>query len=194
MARCWAWPRFARCRRRWRQPEWASTSRPTCCRMCGPTARACPMRPCTRTSRPMPAFRGPTSWPSCATPCGRTAPTCTWSPRWTTSPGCSTCAGPTCRTTRGSWRTPCAAPTLRGADVSYNPVFLAHALVGLDHATLFVDDGKIGAALRAALAADGVDVAPYGLAAEALGSLERDQTLLIDPARVTCGVFHAMDP
>src|SRR5690606_41905854 len=22
----------------------------------------------------------------------------------------------------------------------------------------------------------------------------RDQTLLIDPARVTCGVFHAMDP
>src|SRR5690606_42114425 len=37
-------------------------------------------------------------------------------------------------------------------------------------------------------------VAPYGLAAEALGSLQRDQVLLIDPARVTCGVFHAMDP
>ena len=83
---------------------------------------------------------------------------------------------------------------LRGADVSYNPVFLAHALVGLDHATLFVGDGKISAALRASLAADGIDVAPYGLAAEALGSLQRDQVLLIDPARVTCGVFHAMDP
>ncbi|HYG41962.1 MAG TPA: aminopeptidase P family N-terminal domain-containing protein, partial [Bordetella sp.] len=83
---------------------------------------------------------------------------------------------------------------LRGADVSYNPVFLAHALVGMDYATLFVADGKVGAALRAALAADGIDVAPYGLAAEALGSLQRDQTLLIDPARVTCGVFHAMDP
>ncbi|OZI79534.1 MULTISPECIES: aminopeptidase P family protein [Bordetella] len=83
---------------------------------------------------------------------------------------------------------------LRGADVSYNPVFLAHALVGPDHATLFVADGKIDEALRAVLAADGVAVAPYGQAAEALGSLERDQTLLIDPARVTCGVFHAMDP
>ncbi|MBO1241453.1 aminopeptidase family protein P, partial [Bordetella holmesii] len=83
---------------------------------------------------------------------------------------------------------------LRGADVSYNPVFLAHALIGSDYATLFVAEGKIDDALAAALAADGVDVAPYALVAEALGTLEHDQTLLIDPARVTCGVFHAMDP
>ena len=83
---------------------------------------------------------------------------------------------------------------LRGADVSYNPVFLAHALVGTDYATLFVSEGKIDDDLRAVLAADGVDVASYDQAAEALGSLALDQTLLIDPARVTCGVFHAMDP
>ncbi|AUL35471.1 aminopeptidase P family protein [Bordetella holmesii] len=83
---------------------------------------------------------------------------------------------------------------LRGADVSYNPVFLAHALIGSDYATLFVAEGKIDDALAAALVADGVDVAPYALVAEALGTLEHDQTLLIDPARVTCGVFHAMDP
>jgi len=83
---------------------------------------------------------------------------------------------------------------LRGADVEYNPVFLAHALIGPDHATLFVRRGKIPAALQAALAADGIDVAPYEQAAEALGSLGPDQTLLIDPARVTCGVFHLMDP
>ena len=30
---------------------------------------------------------------------------------------------------------------LRGADVSYNPVFVAHALIGLDSATLFVSNG-----------------------------------------------------
>lgn len=83
---------------------------------------------------------------------------------------------------------------LRGADVSYNPVFLAHALIGTDYATLFVGEGKIDDGLRAVLAADGVDVAPYEQVAEALGSLALDQTLLIDPARVTCGVFHAMDP
>ncbi|ARP95832.1 aminopeptidase P family protein [Bordetella genomosp. 13] len=83
---------------------------------------------------------------------------------------------------------------LRGADVDYNPVFLAHALIAHDHATLFVGAGKVPNALRAALAADGIDVLSYELAAEALGSLERDQTLLIDPARVTCGVFRLMDP
>ncbi|HEY0296225.1 MAG TPA: aminopeptidase P family N-terminal domain-containing protein, partial [Bordetella sp.] len=83
---------------------------------------------------------------------------------------------------------------LRGADVDYNPVFLAHALIGADHATLFVGEGKVSDALRARLAEDGVAVAPYEHAAEALGTIELDQTLLIDPARVTCGVFHLMDP
>ena len=83
---------------------------------------------------------------------------------------------------------------LRGADVDYNPVFVGHALIGLDHATLFVADGKVDDALRATLAADGVEVAGYAQAADALASLELDQKLLIDPARVTCGVFHAMDP
>ncbi|MGN6579428.1 MAG: aminopeptidase P family protein [Bordetella sp.] len=83
---------------------------------------------------------------------------------------------------------------LRGSDVEYNPVFLAHALIGQDHATLFVGEGKVSGALRARLAQDGVDIAPYEQAAEALGSIEADQTLLIDPARVTCGVFHLMDP
>ena len=83
---------------------------------------------------------------------------------------------------------------LRGAGVDYNPVFVGHALVGLDYATLFVAEGKVDETLRAVLAADGVDVAGYAQAAEALGSLELDQTLLIDPARVTCGVFHAMNP
>jgi Xaa-Pro aminopeptidase len=83
---------------------------------------------------------------------------------------------------------------LRGADVDYNPVFLAYALIGPDHATLFVAAGKINTALQANLADDGVEVALYEQAAEALGSLQRDQTLLIDPSRVTCGVFHAMDP
>lgn len=83
---------------------------------------------------------------------------------------------------------------LRGADVDYNPVFVAHALIGLDHATLFVAAGKIDEALCAELAQDGIVVALYEQAADALASLELDQALLIDPVRVTCGVFHAMNP
>ncbi|MCU6497751.1 aminopeptidase P family protein [Rugamonas sp. A1-17] len=76
---------------------------------------------------------------------------------------------------------------LRGADVNFNPIFLSHALVGPDRATLFVADGKVSPALRAALAEDGVDVAPYESAAAALAALPADSTLLIDPRRVTYG-------
>jgi Xaa-Pro aminopeptidase len=77
---------------------------------------------------------------------------------------------------------------LRGADVSYNPVFLAHALVGLHGATLFVGAGKVPPALQAVLAADGVQLAPYADAAAALARLGADATLLVDPRRITLGL------
>ena len=50
---------------------------------------------------------------------------------------------------------------LRGADVSYNPVFLAHLLIAPDTATLFIAAAKVDATLAATLAADGVRLAPY---------------------------------
>lgn len=77
---------------------------------------------------------------------------------------------------------------LRGADVSYNPVFLAHALVEAQGATLFVGAGKVDAALQARLAADGVQLAPYADAARALAALPAGAVLLLDPRRVTLGL------
>jgi len=77
---------------------------------------------------------------------------------------------------------------LRGADVSYNPVFLAHALITAHGATLFVAEGKIDAGLQAVLAADGVKLAPYAHAAAALQALPSNTALLIDPRRVTLGL------
>ena len=77
---------------------------------------------------------------------------------------------------------------LRGSDVDYNPVFLAHALIDASAATLFVADGKIDAALSARLAADGVRLAPYAQAASALAALPAGAALLIDPKRVTLGL------
>ncbi len=79
---------------------------------------------------------------------------------------------------------------LRGSDVSYNPVFVAHALVGLDGATLFVAPGKVGADVQEALARDGVRVADYASALPALASL--DGTLLVDPRRITWAVREAV--
>ena len=77
---------------------------------------------------------------------------------------------------------------LRGSDVSYNPVFLAHALIDAAQATLFIADGKVDAALRARLATDGVRIASYSQAASAVAALPADAVLLIDPRRVTLGL------
>jgi Xaa-Pro aminopeptidase len=77
---------------------------------------------------------------------------------------------------------------LRGADVSFNPVFLAHALLEADHVTLFVADNKVSAELRVTLAADKIHVAPYAQAAAALAALPADAVLLLDPRRVTFGL------
>ena len=74
---------------------------------------------------------------------------------------------------------------LRGADVDYNPVFLAHLLVAADAATLFVGAGKLTADVVAALAADGVAVDDYARAAAALAALPAGATLLVDPKRIT---------
>lgn len=77
---------------------------------------------------------------------------------------------------------------LRGADVAYNPVFLAHLLIDATRATLFVGEGKIDPALGGALAADGIAIAPYTKVSDALAALPADATLLLDPKRVTHGL------
>jgi len=77
---------------------------------------------------------------------------------------------------------------LRGADVPYNPVFLAHALIDNAGVTLFVGPDKFTPALEASLADDGVHLAPYALTGAALHDLPASAVLLIDPRRVTLGL------
>jgi Xaa-Pro aminopeptidase len=81
---------------------------------------------------------------------------------------------------------------LRGADVQYNPVFLAHLLLDAAQATLFVGEGKVSPGLKERLAADGVAVAPYAKAAAALAGLPSGATLLIDPRRITHGLRQSV--
>ena len=77
---------------------------------------------------------------------------------------------------------------LRGADVSFNPVFISHLLISAQDATLFVADGKIDAALTARLAADGVAIKPYSQAPAALAAVDAGTRVLVDPRRVTFGL------
>jgi Xaa-Pro aminopeptidase len=81
---------------------------------------------------------------------------------------------------------------LRGADVNYNPVFLAHALVEPQRATLFVAEGKVPPDVAERLRADGVELAPYGQAEAALAALGNDAILLVDPRRITSGMRAAV--
>jgi Xaa-Pro aminopeptidase len=77
---------------------------------------------------------------------------------------------------------------LRGADVDYNPVFLAHLLIDANSATLFVAAGKVPVALATELARDGIALADYAQAPTALSQLPAGSTLLIDPKRITLGL------
>lgn len=83
---------------------------------------------------------------------------------------------------------------LRGADVDYNPVFLGHALIEMNRATLFVGRDKVSASIEAALRADGVEVQDYEQAVPQLRALPATATLLIDPKRVTWGLREAVPP
>jgi Xaa-Pro aminopeptidase len=81
---------------------------------------------------------------------------------------------------------------LRGADVPYNPVFLAHLLIGPQAVTLFVGHGKLGAALLEMLRSDGIAVADYAEARATLGTLTGEDILLLDPRRVTLAFREAV--
>ncbi|HET8898498.1 MAG TPA: aminopeptidase P family protein [Rhodanobacteraceae bacterium] len=81
---------------------------------------------------------------------------------------------------------------LRGSDVDYNPVFLAHLLLDTKRATLFAGAGRFDAALLAALAADGIAVRDYGDMAAALTALPATARLLIDPQRCVVALLDAV--
>ncbi|WP_058546365.1 aminopeptidase P family protein [Pseudomonas fluorescens] len=78
---------------------------------------------------------------------------------------------------------------LRGADVSFNPVFVSFALISQQQAMLFVALDKVDASLRAALEQDGVTLRDYSEAAAALREVPDGASLQIDPARVTVGLL-----
>lgn len=82
---------------------------------------------------------------------------------------------------------------LRGADVSYNPVFISFALIGPNSVTLFVDSAKVDTGVRLSLEQDGVTLLEYTQIGAALREVPKDARLLIDPARVTCGLLDYLD-
>ncbi len=81
---------------------------------------------------------------------------------------------------------------LRGSDVSFNPVFMAHVLIGLNDARLFVLPGKVDVALANSLALADIEVRPYDSVAQVLAELPETDVLLFDPARTTCALIDRL--
>lgn len=82
---------------------------------------------------------------------------------------------------------------LRGSDVPCNPVFLAHLLVGLDSARLFVDANKLSDCVTAALAKSGIAVADYAEIGPHLNMLGSTDTVLLDPSSVVVALADQLD-
>ncbi|HSP84845.1 MAG TPA: aminopeptidase P family protein [Psychrobacter sp.] len=81
---------------------------------------------------------------------------------------------------------------LRGADVDYNPVFLAHMLIDADKATLFIDNDKVSSEITQYLKDSGITLADYEAIQDALGTLVADDLLLLDPSKVAVGILSNM--
>ncbi|ALF59556.1 aminopeptidase P family protein [Psychrobacter urativorans] len=86
---------------------------------------------------------------------------------------------------------------LRGADVDYNPVFLAHMLITADsdaegNATLFIDKSKVSAEIEQNLKDSGITLADYDAIQDALGALTPEDLLLLDPSKVAVGTLSKM--
>ncbi|MCM5705156.1 aminopeptidase P family protein [Larsenimonas salina] len=74
---------------------------------------------------------------------------------------------------------------LRGSDVEYNPVFLAHMLITQDQATLFIEGDRLDREAHSALEQAGIEVAPYEDAARRVAELSPSSHVLIDPSKLT---------
>ncbi len=78
---------------------------------------------------------------------------------------------------------------LRGSDVDYNPIFLAHMLIENERATLFVDQNKVSSEIAKSLNDSGIALADYEAVQRALGQLTAEDTLLLDPSKVAVGTL-----
>jgi Xaa-Pro aminopeptidase len=81
---------------------------------------------------------------------------------------------------------------IRGGDILHCPVVLAHALVMKDEAVLFMDEAKLGDAVRGSLEDEGIQIAPYDSMADALAALTPGTSILIDDGRVNAHLRQAI--
>ena len=71
---------------------------------------------------------------------------------------------------------------VRSSDIAHTPVVIAYLWVSAERAVLYTTESKFGAELTAVLAADGVELAPYGSIVEDVATWPNDTPIYIDGA------------
>ncbi len=81
---------------------------------------------------------------------------------------------------------------LRGSDVEYNPVFLAHLLIDGSSATLFIAASRLDTGLQKRLQTEGIRLSRYDSIRSELSALGSDARLLVASTQISAAVAHAI--
>ena len=79
---------------------------------------------------------------------------------------------------------------IRSSDIAHTPVVIAYLWVSAERAVLYTTESKFDAALTAALAADGVELAPYASIVESIAAWPTDAAILIDGAMLNYALYE----
>lgn len=82
---------------------------------------------------------------------------------------------------------------LRGSDIAYNPVVLAHAIIYQDKCRLFIDEDKLGEEVRKYLTDNGITICAYEKIHDSLQKLQEmseNFSVLLDESRINYALFR----
>ena len=79
---------------------------------------------------------------------------------------------------------------VRSSDIAHTPVVIAYLWVTAERAVLYTTESKFDAVLTAALAADGVVLAPYGSVVESIAEWPNDTPIYIDGAMLNYALYE----
>ena len=81
---------------------------------------------------------------------------------------------------------------LRGNDIGFNPVFLSYALIGKQHAILFVDLQKLPVDLKTKLQSEGILLREYLSIFSFLKKIKASEKIYIDGDKTNCAIVSSI--
>lgn len=83
----------------------------------------------------------------------------------------------------------CWILNIRGNDVEFFPLVLSYAVITMDSMELYINEKKLSAEIKEALAKDGVVLHPYNNIYEDIKKLEDGEVILIDPGKLNYALY-----